>query len=419
MKKHMLAILIAALAVFTAFTGCKKTAEPTVPISPGGPGSSGGSGGSVLPEWEEASSENGWRRYENVTDNMLEDYLDSSRERGCTVLGEVGGSGMIYVIDKGECVEISASSEEGFAEMRVIRTSRKSSGGISEERAKELASLCLEKDEELAALIDLTPAELSAKAGLSYFEGLITRGGSNYRIGFFVGENGALTLRHSMLTDRLLVIDADGDGSCDVLTMTFGPSSGIHTEELFLIGAAEGVPYLKTSGIFSMEHGQAGLSVKDGVAALSLSERNTGSAAQTQGTAEAALYPIRTEGGELVIDAPADSDGPAAWGGAAFGYSYYDQRDELSEGITLIARREDGSMRFAPLLTAEAELPLFGYNALKFISAEETARLLERYGLPAEKLSVRMADFPMRADSALREATAEEYERIAELVGIG
>lgn len=408
MKNRLLALALIVLTVGVPFAGCKK--EGLKSASP-------------LPDWEYSSFNNDWYHYPDVTPEMLGEYIASAWENGFTVIGPDPEVRFTTLIRDGEWIEIIDNIAAGAGvEIKLVREASNKRRGVSKSRAEELIRLCLEKDEQIASIMDRTPEGLFKDMGLSYFECTITENGGSdhFRPGFFVGENGAISAERLDMLNGILVCDADGDGACEVITISYGPSSGVHTEQVTVIGVSEGVPYIKAADIFTMEHGKAALVKTEEGISFSLSKNVFDIKTQTNTYAEPVLYPIRVKEGSVAIDLPeGDKEGPRAWGGAAFGYSHYDQRDELSEGITLIARREGGSMRFAPLLTAEAELPLFGYNALKFISAEETARLLERYGLPAEKLSVRMADFPMRADSALREATAEEYERIAALVGIG
>lgn len=385
----------------------------------------------LLPDWELARS-GAWNHYNSVTGEMLDAYVDACREKGFSVIGsdESGETTMIrddvwIVIEK--TLESDAEADPPIyncTELTLIRRPKAAKSGISDGRAMELIGLCLEEDETPVAVIERSTAGAAEDVGLKLFACVVTKnGGPEHCIAsFLAGENGALPVEdnygHGLL--GLLAADVDGDGSDELLTRSYGPTSGVYTEVISAVGVSDGVPYIKASNIFTMEYGEISFEKTAEGAALKLAVNVWDPKKKEIVTAGPQLYPVMLDGINLTVDCPPnDENGPRDWGGSAFDYSYYDMREDikLSNGLTVIARPMGGGYSFALLPTDSADMPIFKYNLLAPVGAEAIKGLLEGYALPAGDIFVVLADIPARDASSVRPASEAERGEIMALIG--
>ncbi len=417
--KLRLVALIFVIAVFSIpFCGCSRILDSLKKTGINDPDG-------LLPDWEMISSGKNWARYSSVTPEMAASYIDDCKEKGFTAIGPDSDGSSILIrndtwIKMTETFE--PNMEDGDSLISCIEIelfySSGSSDGVSATRAKALIGRYLDTGCAVAAVLKRSPTGLLEEFGLSYYLCVVKegKGAEHYMMSCLVGENGILEVVSPI---GAIAADIDGDYENELIIHSFGPTSGVYTEEIDVIGVSNGVPYIEASRIFVMDYGRTGLKLTGDGAAFSLARNVYDIKTGKSHYEEAKLYPIRLDGINLTIELPeGDENGPRVWG-AGHPYAHYDMDPsvDLEKGLAVIARRSSGGYSFALLPMDETELTPYQYNALTPKSADEISFLLDSYGLPRDKISVIIAELPAKDASSIRAATDAERAEILNLIG--
>ena len=212
-------------------------------------------------------SDNSWR-YENVTPQMLDDYIDTMVADGFECKRDMYNA-LLY--KQGVMIQITDSTKSSNKCNITVYISTKTS---SNSALTEVEALSVIDDENVFFLLDQSPEGFYEATGAQYFftpihsfnyliheETYIPENSYYYTSKCLVAENGCVFVDNSISAP--IVCDLNNDKVTDIIFLGYGPTSGVFTITLAMYNIIEGVPVLDSSNIYQISHGEIDIGLND------------------------------------------------------------------------------------------------------------------------------------------------------------
>ena len=194
--------------------------------------------------------------YTNVDSEMVENYLETLEQQGFNCVR----SEYNYALFREDCIILIREYMTNTYEIALWR----SSGFRGKMISNDLIAMIHERD--ILCSLDISPERLFQGTGMQLFvcvrdarsdePSLLNRE-------FYLVGNGKC-LRLDFLD--LICADLDQDGTPELLTVEWGPTSGVFTLAFKVYGVQNGIPYLQTGWLDSLERGRFALIEENGKA---------------------------------------------------------------------------------------------------------------------------------------------------------
>ncbi len=165
----------------------------------------------------EQVSEDGWTTYEPVTSVMLDEYVSTLEQEGFTCIRK-GYNQWLYRADM--LVSIS-NNTKAYQKLSMKRYQRQATpNGMSWDQVEKAIG-----SDGIVFMVEQTPPELYEVLGVQRYVTLIDNGDAGYGIFVYL-----VSQKNRIFVDENIppvFADVDGDGKAEIVTASFGPTSGI------------------------------------------------------------------------------------------------------------------------------------------------------------------------------------------------
>ncbi|MBQ8573076.1 MAG: membrane lipoprotein lipid attachment site-containing protein [Ruminococcus sp.] len=253
---------------------------------------------SYFPDFEVSSMHDNTVYYMNVTSDMLDDYINFMVADGFECKRNMYDI-LLYKEDVMIQITDNTNSINGCSVTGYTAVNFESEGALT-----GAETLNIIDDEAVFYLLERTPDGFFEATGAQYFFAPVHRfeydeniskipentGYINAKI--IVSEKGSVYINNAISSPK--VCDINEDGITDIIVLGYGPTSGIFTITISVINIIDGVPVVKCSGIFTIEHGNVDVFLNDTGKPMLAYKPNEAE--------EYSVYEIRYDGLELKVD---------------------------------------------------------------------------------------------------------------------
>lgn len=212
-------------------------------------------------------SDNSWR-YENVTPQMLDDYIDTMVADGFECKRDMYNA-LLY--KQGVMIQVTDNTKSSNKCNVIVYTSMKTSSDLALTEAEALSVI---DDENVFFLLEQSPVGFYEATGAQYFftpihsfnyltyeETHIPENSYYCTSKCLVSEKGCVFVDNSISAP--IVCDLNNDKVTDIIFLGYGPTSGVFTITLAMYNIIEGVPILDSSNIYQLSHGEIDIGLND------------------------------------------------------------------------------------------------------------------------------------------------------------
>ena len=412
MKK--ITLLLILILILPALTGIDRRTEGS--SSPSFPDSVL----ALFPLWEENivdTYSTGFQHianYRGITPDMVTGYIASQQDKGFQLLSHEKNP-YEMALYRTDCFITISDNSASYGECRVCITCARESAytltGEDEQAFQQTFS-------ELCCAVDISPDGLYDSSGMRLYSCLFKKINPTTGYGlpnpfveqFFLFGNG---MAYRMDSYSLAWADLDRDGQIEIVSLFYGPTSGVFTERIEIYSVKDCIPYIRAAGIFNMEYGKTGLIRKDGSVYYRYARQNYFVSNTTKRQFdEPSLLPITFANGRVMLDGM-ESLGIAYWGAPNGQYISSSYRNSEKLDITIYAWQENGE--WLCVLT-EAANDIESPDDLNYyapMSLNAAAYVLREWNHPLlfpKKENIYITARPVKNKEDIRKASEEELE---------
>ena len=229
--------------------------------------------------------------YSNVDPAMVENYLETLQRQGFDCVRSEGDCALY----REDCIILLRDYRRGTYEIELWQSSRFHGQADSDDL------IAMVHDEEVLCALDVSPEGLFPGTGLQLFVCVYgSRSGetSGLSSAFYLAGGG--TCLQLDFVD-MVCADLDQDGTAELLTVEWGPTSGIFTLAFKVYDALSGAPHLRTGILETLDYGRFALIGENGKAYFEYERQYYDQETKTAKYEQTRFYEIGLDGEEVVF----------------------------------------------------------------------------------------------------------------------
>ncbi len=229
--------------------------------------------------------------YSNVDPAAIENYLMTLEQQGFDCVRSEGD----FALYREDCIILLREYRFGTYEIELWR----SGGFCGQADSDDLIATV--HDEEVLCALDISPEGLFPGAGLKLFVCVCgSRSGetSGLSSAFYLAGGG--TCLQLNFVD-MVCADLDQDGTAELLTVEWGPTSGLFTLVFKVYDALSGAPHLRTGFLETLDYGRFALIGENGKAYFEYERQYYDQETKTAKYEQTRFYEIGLDGEKIVF----------------------------------------------------------------------------------------------------------------------
>lgn len=223
---------------------------------------------SYFPDFESYDKNGNSERYENITPQMLDAYIEAMIADGFECKRDMYNA---LLFKQGVMIQITDNTKSYNKCSVTVYTAMNSE---SESALTEAEALNIIDDDKVFFLLEQSPEGFFEATGAQYYftpihsfnyltyeETHIPENSQYYTSKCMVAENGCVFVDNTISAP--IVCDINNDEETDIIFLGYGPTSGVFTITLEMYNVIDGVPELDSSNIFQLNHGDIDIGLND------------------------------------------------------------------------------------------------------------------------------------------------------------